>query len=97
MQHRRESAEAAVLRLFLRSWPLEASFYVIDYQFNVGRYSWIIQQAATSLLSRQHRLAVTRTRDRSPEPFVLMLHFCTAHPHFHGNGSAMKREHLTQS
>ena len=31
-----------------------------------------------------------------PRALVLVLHFCTTYPHFHGNGSAMNREHSPQ-
>jgi hypothetical protein len=31
-----------------------------------------------------------------PRALVLVLQFCTAYPHFHSNGSAMKRERSPQ-
>jgi hypothetical protein len=50
--------------------------------------------------SKTRRLEVAGWRPVSagpkPRALVLVLHFCTAYPHFRGNGSAMNREHSPQ-
>jgi hypothetical protein len=45
--------------------------------------------------TRRLEVAGWRPVSAGPKPraLVLVLHFCTAYPHFHGNGSAMNREH----
>jgi hypothetical protein len=49
---------------------------------------------------KTRRLEVADWRPVSAGPklraLVLVLHFCTACPRFHGNGSAMNREHSPQ-
>ena len=45
--------------------------------------------------TRRLEVAGWRPVSAGPKPraLALVLHFCTAYPHFHGNGSAMNCEH----
>jgi hypothetical protein len=55
-----------------------------------------ISQRNSAADTRKARLTGSRHKSAELRSRVLVLQFCTARPHFHSNGSAIKREHSPQ-